>query len=323
MINTLTERERSLSWNYCADCGNAKFVADSETGEIVCTRCGLVIQDEMFDQTPEWRAYTPEEGVERMRIGPPTSLTMYDKGLSTIFRPRENASRSPEQHIQPNMVRLRKWDVQAKMRSSDWNLTLAMQELSRFADALHLPDEVKANAAFLYRKALHKQLVRGRSIIACIAAAVYAACRLTQTPRSLEQIIMVSMRPRKEVTRNYRLIHHDLNLTMPVDDSIAYVSHIASRVPLSQRTQNLAIDLLRKAKMTKIDSGKNPRGMAAAALYITAHMNGETVTQKKLAQTAGVTAVTIRNRCQTLNNIPANDPETRSIGIGSINNHGS
>lgn len=283
----------------------------------------MFIQDEMFDRTPEWRAYTSEEGVARIRIGPPKSLTMYDKGLSTIFRPHENTSRSPKQHIQPNMVRLRKWDVQAKTQSSDRNLALAMQELSRHADDLHLPEDVKATAAFLYRKTLRKQLVRGRSIAACIAAAVYAACRLTQTPRNLEQIIIVSTRPRKEVTRNYRLIHRDLDLTMPIDDSIAYVSHIASRATLSQRTQNLAIDLLRKAKVTKIDSGKSPRGMAAAALYITAHMNGEHVTQKKLAQAAGVTEVTIRNRCHTLNTTTANDPETRSIGIASNNNHRS
>jgi len=50
------------------------FVTDPETGEVVCRRCGLVLQEEVLDQKPEWRAFTPEERRAKARAGAPTSL---------------------------------------------------------------------------------------------------------------------------------------------------------------------------------------------------------------------------------------------------------
>ena len=87
---------------------------------------------------------------------------------------------------------------------------------------------------------------------------------------------------------------------MPVDDSIKYVPKIASKAELSQTTQNTAIKLLQRAKEKKVIVGKGPSGVAAAALYIASIINGEKITQKKLAEAAEVTEVTIRNRYKRL-----------------------
>ena len=50
----------------------------------------------------------------------------------------------------------------------------------------------------------------------------------------------------------------------------------------------------------KLTFGKDPSGMAGAALYIACLECGERVTQKKIAEAAGVTEVTIRNRYKSL-----------------------
>jgi len=167
-------------------------------------------------------------------------------------------------------------------------------------DKLHIPDSVEEYAALIYRRARDKGLIRGRSVPSIIVASLYAACRLTRTPRSLNEIVEASTRSLKEVSRCYRLIQRKLDLTMPLDDPRKYVSKIASQFGLSQKTQNLAIELLQRVNAVRGDVGKAPVGIAAAALYLASIMTDEKITQKKLAEAAGVTDVTIRNRYKGL-----------------------
>lgn len=299
------QRRKLLQQGRCPECGGKEFITDPEVGEITCSRCGLVLQEQMLNQKPEWRAFTPEERKAKIRVGSPTSLKQFDKGLSTTFQPyRDTYGKSLPMKERLKMMRLRKWNIRARMHSSaERNLSQAMYELTRLSDKLHIPKNVEENAALIYRKALDKGLIRGRSIKSIAAASLYAACRLTQTPRSLKDIVEASTRNRKEIARCYRLLQRNLEMNMPVDEPIKYVPKIASKARLDQKTQNLAIELLQKAKKMKAVVGKGPAGMAAAALYIAATMNGENITQRELAKAAGVTEVTVRNRYKGLDKI--------------------
>ena len=207
------------------------------------------------------------------------------------------------------MMRLRKWNIRSCVHSSaERNLSQAMSELTRLSDKLHIPSSVGENAAFIYRKALDEGLIRGRSIKSIAAASLYAACRLTRTPRSLKEIAEVSTRRRKEISRCYRMLQRELEIRMPFDEPVKYVSKIASFAGLSQKTQSIAVQILQKARKIRVDIGKGPAGIAAAALYIASIMDGEKVTQKLLAEAADVTEVTVRNRYKGLN---------KSLNLGS------
>jgi transcription initiation factor TFIIB len=293
----------------CPECGGSEFVTDMETGEIACSQCGIVLQEEIIDQKPEWRAFTPEETRSKARTGPPSSLKRFDKGLSTTFQPyKDTYGRSLPMRERLKMMRLRKWNIRSRVHSSaERNLSQAMNELTLLSDKLHIPANVEENAALIYRKALDKGLIRGRSIKSIAAAALYAACRLTRTPRSLKAIAEASTRRKKEISRCYRLLQRELEIKMPFDEPIKYVPKIASFAGLNQKTQNIAIQILQKAKKIKADIGKGPAGIAAAALYIASIMDGEKVTQKLLAKAADVTEVTVRNRYNGLD---------KSLGLG-------
>jgi transcription initiation factor TFIIB len=288
----------------CPECRSTAFVTDRESGEITCQSCGLVLQEDLLDHKPEWRAFTPEERRSKVRVGAPTSLKQFDKGLSTTFQPyRDPYGKALPMKERLKMMRLRKWNIRARMHSStERNLSQAMHELTRLSDRLHIPQAVEENAALIYRKALDCGLIRGRSIRSIAAASLYAACRLTRTPRSLKEIVESSPRDRKEIARCYRLIQRRLNVNMPVDDPLKYISKIASKSQLDQKTQNLAIELLQQAKQINGLVGKGPTGIAAAALYIASIMNGKTITQRELAKAADVTEVTVRNRYKGLDN---------------------
>jgi transcription initiation factor TFIIB len=287
----------------CPECGSSNLIHDYDTGETVCGDCGLVLYEQMMDKGPEWRAFTQEEKASRSRVGVPTSYSVHDKGLSTAISQvdRDAFGRKLPLSTRLQMWRLRKWQIRSRVHSSiDRNLAQAMAELDRLSDKVYIPPPIKEKAAVTYRKALDKGLVRGRSIAAIAAAALYAACRGSGTPRTLREIAEASLVDKKDVARCYRLLLRELDVHMPIADPLTYVSKIAERTGISGKTQGVAIGILREARKKRAAAGKDPMGLAAAALYIACLKNNEKKTQKDIAEAAGVTEVTVRNRYKTL-----------------------
>jgi transcription initiation factor TFIIB len=282
----------------CPQCHSANLITDENNGEVVCSQCGLVIEDDVLNQAPEWRAFTLEEQRSKSRTGAPIRYSDFDKGLHTTIRGFKDASGRPlSAKAKRRAWRLRKWQNRSRVRKSrNRNLMQAMNELQILSEKLHIPSAIKELAAVIYRKALEEDLTRGRSIAAIVAAATYAACRFTKTPKTLNDIVKVSSRSRGEVSRAYRLIVSTLKIEMPSHDPIGYVSRIAEKVKISGKAQGVAVKILRQAKRKRIIMGKDPAGVAAAALYIACQLESENVTQKEVAEAAGTTEVTVRNR---------------------------
>jgi transcription initiation factor TFIIB len=287
----------------CPECGSTNIVQDPDSGELICGDCGLVMKDGMLNEGPEWRAFTPAEKDSRSRVGVPLSFAVHDKGLTTMIGRvgRDAFGRRIPMDTKLQMLRLRKWQIRSRVHSSvDRNLAQAMAELDRLSDKLHIPPSIKEKAAVIYRRSLDKGLVRGRSISAITAASLYAACRMTQTPRTLREISAQSPIDKKDIARCYRLMLRELDIQMPKPMAQLRVPKIAAKVGVGEKTQQTAVDILRRATRLKTTAGKDPMGLAAAALYIACVMCDEKRTQKMIADAAGVTEVTIRNRYKGL-----------------------
>ncbi len=289
----------------CPKCGNANIITDPENGERVCSQCGLVIEETPIDLGPEWRAFTADEKDSRSRTGLGSTLTLYDKGLSTVFRGDTDASgKKLSGETRHKMDRLRRYDNRTKFdETTRRNLSAAMAELDRMAALLHLAAPVREQAALIYRKALKADLIRGRSIDAFVAASVYAACRASQVPRPIKKVSEASTRTHDEVARTYRLLIKELKLRMPVDEPIKFVPSIAAKLRLRRDTELKAINILRSAKVKQGLTGKDPRGLAAAALYMACLKNDDRRIQKDVATAAGTTEVTLRNRLRGLSEV--------------------
>jgi len=289
----------------CPRCGSPKLVYDPSRGEKVCSQCGIVISDVTVDRGPEWRAHTLAEKAVKRRTGGPTSYTHYDKGLYTSFRTnRDIHGRRLNPQRRRRMMRLKRYNSRTKLDESGMrNLSRAMNELNRLADTLHLPNGVRERAAFIYRKALEEDLIKGRTIAGFVAASLYATCRQSRIPRSLQEVSEASTRDHTDVSRTYRFLLRELDLKMPVDYPMKFVPRIASKVDVSRETDRLTVDILREARDRKALIGKDPRGIAAAALYMACKANDEKRTQKDIAKAAGTTEVTLRNRLRDLENV--------------------
>jgi len=203
--------------------------------------------------------------------------------------------------MRSTIERLRNWDNRSQVHEPvDRNFRQAFSELDRLKTKLALSDAVIEKTAYIYRKALDKGLVRGRSIPGLIAASLYAACRNTETPRTLTDVANGINIKRKDIARCYRLLLRELDLKMPVVNPVKCISRISSIAELSEKTKRKAIEILDHATKIELSAGKDPMGLAAAALYLSCVINGENKTQKDIAVAAGVTEVTIRNRYKGL-----------------------
>ncbi len=283
---------------------NKKIVTDQNTGELFCGKCGLVLTEKIADTGAEWRSFSTDEG-NKARTGAGTTITMHDMGLSTIIGPvNKDATGKPlSASVKSSIERLRTWDSRSQANSSaDRNLRLALSEMNKLQDKLALTNAVIEKAAYIYRKAMERKLVRGRSIQGLVAACLYASCRNTETPRTLDEIAAGINIRRKDVARCYRLILRELELKMPVVDPVKGVSKIASIAGLSEKCKRKAIDMLKIAKKLGEVAGKDPMGIAAA-LYLSCISMGEPKSQKDISIASGVTEVTIRNRCSGLRKI--------------------
>jgi transcription initiation factor TFIIB len=286
----------------CPECGSTDLIIDSDMGEYVCSRCGLVLEEDIPSQEAEWRAFTPQERDSRARAGTPTNYSHYDKGLSTVIRVEKDAAGRPlSPKVKQQMWRLRRWQTRSKVHASQSrNLMLAMSELQRLSDILHMPSSVHDMAAIIYRKALNEGLVRGRSIGGMVAGSLYASVRFTKVPRTLKEIAEASQRNQKEIARSYSVIVRNLDMRMPVDDPTYYVTKVAEKAKVSSDVEGLAINLMNEAKRRYATTGKDPSGLAAAIIYLSARMLKEKATQAQLAKAANVTEVTVRNRKRDL-----------------------
>jgi transcription initiation factor TFIIB len=224
-------------------------------------------------------------------------------GLSTVIGKtnKDHSGRVIEVAMRSTMGRLRAWDFRTQAHSpTDRNLRQAFSELDRLRDKLGVSDAVVEKTAYIYRKAQEKGLVRGRTISATVGAALYIACRETGTSRTLKDIAQIGNIKRKDLARIYRIVVMELDLKIPLIDPMKCITRVANKANLSERTKRAAVDIMKQVTKSGISAGKDPMGLAASVLYIACLNTGEGRTQTDIADAAGVTEVTVRNRYKNL-----------------------
>lgn len=283
-------------------CSKGPLITDNTAGEVLCGSCGLVLIEKVEDTGPESRIHDMEEYMTRSRTGRGVSLAMYDMGLPTVISSegKDASGNFLSSYTKYTFNRLRLWDKRSKSRSTDRNLKIAFITLDALKTKLAIPDMVIEKTAYIYRKALSMKISRGRSITGLTCAALYAACRQTDTPRTLHDIAQAGNINKKNLSRSYRDLIKILDLKVKPFDSSEFITRISSEVGISEKTQRDALNIISQATEKEISAGKNPMGLAAAALHISCVLNEERKKQADIAKASGITAVTIRNRSMAL-----------------------
>ena len=289
----------------CSICGSNQIITDTESGETICSKCGQVLLDKILETQPEPQNFPESYGSNnRSRTGMSTSLARHDMGLSTIIgrTDRDASGQKIDPLMRSTMERLKTWDMRTQTHTpTDRNLKQAFFQLGVLKDKLGLSDTVVEKTAYIYRKAQQRMLIRGRTISGILSAAICISCRELGTPRTLKDISVGSNVRLKEVARSYRLLCFELDLKIPIVDPMKCVSRVANKAKLNEKTKRQGAEIMNNViQRETLSAGKDPMGLAASVLYLASLNTGENITQANIADAAGVTEVTIRNRVKDL-----------------------
>ena len=288
----------SYSSVLCPLCNkHSNIITDQNSGELICTRCGSVINDNTESTRSQWTSNAQELDF-RDRTGAPTSLAKYDRGLSTVIGKldKDASGRQIDLAMKSRIGRWRTWDARSQTSdSSKRNLQSAFIQLYTMRDVLGLPESAIEKIAYLYRKIQERKLIKGRTIKGALAVASYIACRELGIPRSLKEIAKISNLKEKEIARIYRTVMFELDLKVPQVDALKEIIKIGNICGISEKAKRRAMKMMMLAMKTEISAGKNPMGLAGAVLYLSCKEFNEEITQNKIAEIAGVTEVTLRH----------------------------
>lgn len=286
----------------CQSC-HEKLVYDVDIGEKICSHCGIVIMEQSDNLSRQTNLSSIN--VENENIKEPTSLMMYDIGLPT-FIGKKNIDASGKQ-IQKysdieKLRRLNRFTISNDSKTR--NLNKAMREIRRITEILGLSPAIAERASYIYRKALNRKLIRGRSITGIVVATIYIACIDVGVYFPMDKIVnLVENCNRKNVVHYYKLLLRRMEMNVGVPDPVQYVSRIAARARLSGKTERRALEILSQIQGDPMLSGKKPISIATAALYLAALQVKEHTTQLRLAIASELTTITIRKICTEIDNV--------------------
>lgn len=282
------------------NCDMTKVITDDESGEVICINCGMVVE-EKTDSSNEDYVHNFEEFMSKTRTGPKNSLTMYDKGMNTMIGNKDSNGRALTASNKTRFNRIRLQDSRSKMKkSSQRTLSKSLIFLNCMKEKLGIPELVLEHTAYLYRKAMDVDLTRGRQANSLMGAALYVSCRQTSTPRSLTDIAKVGNMTKKNLQKTVRTLIRRLDLDMPQYNSSSFVTRLSNNLDFDEKTKRFALRILDDIQNKRLTEGKHPMGQAAASLYLASMINGYNVSQEKWAKVSGVSAVTLRNRMNTI-----------------------
>ena len=247
---------------------NSNIITDHESREYICSNCGIVLSAEKAQETrPEWRAFnTGQSNNNRIRTGMPASLARHDMGLSTIIGrgDRDYTGNKISASIKSTIDRLRILDYRTQLyNSTDRSLKKAFSELDKLKDKLVLPDSVVEKAAYIYRKAQSRGMVRGRTVSAMLAAAIYIACREIEVGKTLKEIAQGTNVKPKTLSQSYRILLTELDIKTPMLDPMRCIAKVGNKMHLHERITRQGMDIMHTAIRKEASVGKNPMGLAA------------------------------------------------------------
>jgi len=294
IVQKLISNEREI-----LSCSDSILVTDFETGEVICQNCGRVLQDRISNDRKDNNAFTNSEYASH--FGSKSSLRFHDMGLATIIGKfnRDSTGKPVEYKMRPAMKRMRFWDSRSHIKnSSERNLRVALSMMEKLKEKLCLSDAIIERSAYIYRKAVRAGLIRGRSINGMVGACVYVACREMDVTRTIVDISNNLQGNRSTLAKNYRILFQNLRLTVSVPDPIRCIIKIANNLDIPENTKREAIHIFDILKERKLIAGKKPNSVAAAVIYMAGIKTGVNLSQQKISKVAGITGVTIRNRCK-------------------------
>lgn len=291
---------------HCPMCGATRRVRDPTGAEEHCSECGLVFDGaEIVAPAPFERDSVGSDGTGR-GIGPFVSPGRSRRALGSTLslqrdgqgKPLDWRRRYEFQHLRRVMQRQTARTVEGTTERPQAHAALVTG-----ADRLGAPPIVAAEAERIFSDAGRHGLFRGRTLPACVGAALYASCRRYSIPRTLGEVSRATGARRSEVGRAFKMIHRGLSFSVPSVGARAFLNRYADELALSPRVRSSVENMLEAAKENAELSGLSPHGLVAALIYLAAERHGERRSRAQVARVSAVTEVTLRSTSRLLERV--------------------
>jgi transcription initiation factor TFIIB len=295
--------------------------------------------DQGLDFGPESHSFDSDEKSKNARASGYTSVSLHDYGLRTEIGlgSRDYSGKSINHQIAEQMNSMRKWHSRIRVASpKERRLSNVLSKINEICSVMSLSKTVMETAAILYRNYETMSEAKGKSITCIAAASIYLACKRCSIVRSLEEIIKAEgimeedRSTLKLASKYYRMMVIEMGvfttpdplngataprIPYPTEDPPSiphykpvpanlsidqYIAKLTNMAKIDTKVERLAIDLAHKTNSNLIADGKAPNGLAAAYIYLAALLLGINLLQMDISTLAGVTEVTIRNRCKDI-----------------------
>lgn len=287
----------------CPECSGIPVLTSA--GETVCSECGLVMRERELDPSDGVvrrydRSGTQEGGMGGSLVSELTPTL----GLTTVI---------PEGEIEGlDLRRAARWD--RRLEWGEKRSLASLTEARRIAAQLRLPDLVSVRGMRFYRRIAEGGHLRGRSILGMVAAGVYFACRDMSLPVTYSDIAEVSAVEPSRLRGCIKVMAVKLGLRAVPIRPAELVPRTVSEMELPVAVGSSAVRMIRVLEREARTSGKDPKGICAAAVYLASKGHGIKMTQVEVSSRVGVTSCTLRARCSDIKSALARSPFGRVDG---------
>lgn len=185
------------------------------------------------------------------------------------------------------------WETYYSVRNAtEEQVAAALELLEQIEDKLLLSSEIKQQAAEVYKAFAIEGLTDGRSTRQVIGVSICLGCRNVGAARPSERVARALEVDSDSLRRLLRVMQQELELECTASSPSAYLSYFCRDLGLTDEVEHEANDLVGQFKSRSRITGKHPAGIAGAGVYLVA----SGITQREIADVAGVTKETIRVR---------------------------
>lgn len=178
-------------------------------------------------------------------------------------------------------------------------LAHAFEQLEAIGARINIPAELRKAAAEIYCEAFKQGVTDGRNTAVMVSVCLRVASLKKEMPIPVAVLVNFETVDRTAFSSCYSAVEAELEHELLPPSPIDYLHYLAIILALDQRPRAAAQRDLEEVSGEPSFTGKDPAGIAAAAVYIAA----EDLTQADVSEAAGVSTETIRQRVAELREV--------------------
>lgn len=301
--NETTNQVQSTQYLHCCkSCHSTNISEDRGQGDLVCTDCGIVLNERLIDEKAEWN-FGQEESMyakDPSRCGGPCNPLLEKSSMSTMITKcnYKNHGNLKKLHQQMSM------DYQERSR---YHIFEDIQKMAQ--DNGNLQPIVVEQSKHFYMKLSEKRLSRGSVRKGLIACCIYYACKVNKVSRSIKEISDMCLIETSVMNKCIKIfkdvmdseINSCKNQNTDVDDLYC---RFANKLCLSRKDEIELTKLSRKVSNIvdemSILNGKTPTAITSSILFFCCSKLNLKVSKKQILEQHNISSVTLNKLISVL-----------------------